>query len=66
MPFLQGSTLTGIRFDADAGGCGSGCSFVNGIITKGSTANTDSGDGSVTYIPGRTVAYVSRFHLEIP
>ncbi len=60
--FVQGSVLTGIRFDpARLATSGPAVPVLNGIITKASIANFGvSGDGTLVYIPGSTVNYVSR------
>jgi dipeptidyl aminopeptidase/acylaminoacyl peptidase len=61
--YVQGSVLTGIRFDASSLSVTEpAVPLVNGIISKGSTANFGvSHDGTLTYIPGSTINYVSRF-----
>ncbi len=61
--YVQGSVLTGIRFDPTSLSVTEpGVPLVNGIITKGSTANFGvSRDGALTYIPGSTINYVTRF-----
>src|SRR6185436_19862706 len=61
--FLQGSVLTGSRFDARTLTLtGPAVPLVNGIITKGNYANLGlSSDGTLTYIPGSTINYVSHF-----
>jgi Tol biopolymer transport system component len=61
--YLQGSVLSGSRFDADRLAlAGPAIPLVNGIITKGNYANLSlSRDGTLTYIPGSTINYVSRF-----
>ena len=55
--------LTGSRFDADRLALvGPAVPLVNGIISKGNNANVGvSSNGTLTYIPGSTVNYVSRF-----
>ncbi len=61
--YVQGSVLTGSRFDAEQLALdGPAVPLVNGIVSKGSTANFGvSRDGTLTYIPGSTINYVSRF-----
>ncbi len=61
--YVQGSVLTGVRFDsAQLATAGPAVPLLNGIITKASIANFGvSRDGTLTYIPGSTVNYVSRF-----
>jgi serine/threonine-protein kinase len=61
--YVQGGVLTGSRFDADQLALvGPAVPLVNGIISKGTTANVGvSRNGTLTYIPGSTVNYVSRF-----
>ena len=61
--YVQGSALTGVRFDpARLATTGPAVPVLNGVITKGSIANFGvSGDGTLTYVPGSTVNYVSRF-----
>ena len=60
--YVQGSVLTGIRFDPGRlATSGPAVPVLNGIITKASIANFGvSSDGTLTYIPGSTVNYVSR------
>ena len=61
--YVQGSVLTGNRFDASRLALiGPAVPLVNGIVTKGNYANVGlSSDGTLTYIPGSTINYVSRF-----
>jgi Tol biopolymer transport system component len=61
--YVQGSVLTGSRFDpASLAVVGPAIPLLNGTITKGATANLGiSSDGVLTYIPGSTVTYISRF-----
>jgi serine/threonine-protein kinase len=61
--YVQGSVLTANRFDANRVALiGPAVPLVNGIITKGNYANVGlSSDGTLTYIPGSTINYVSRF-----
>jgi len=61
--YVQGGVLTGSRFDAERlAVVGPAVPLVNGIISKGSTANIGlSSTGTLTYIPGSTINYVSRF-----
>ena len=61
--YVQGGVLTGSRFDADRLALvGPAVPLVNGIISKGSNANVGvSSNGTLTYIPGSTINYVSRF-----
>ena len=61
--YVQGSVLTGSRLDADRLALtGPAIPLVNGIITKGNYANLGlSRDGTLTYIPGSTINYISRF-----
>jgi eukaryotic-like serine/threonine-protein kinase len=61
--YVQGGVLTGSRFDAtQLAIVGPAVPLVNGIISKGSNANVGvSGNGTLTYIPGSTINYVSRF-----
>jgi WD40 repeat protein len=61
--YVQGSTLTGVRFDPSSLSVTEpAVPLVNGIISKGSAANVGvSRDGTLTYIPGSTINYVSRF-----
>jgi eukaryotic-like serine/threonine-protein kinase len=60
--YVQGSVLTGVRFDPGRlAASGPEVPLLNGIITKASIANFGvSRDGTLTYIPGSTVNYVSR------
>jgi serine/threonine-protein kinase len=60
--FVQGSVLNGVRFDPGRlATAGPAVPVLNGIITKSSIANFGvSGDGTLAYIPGSTVNYVSR------
>jgi Tol biopolymer transport system component/tRNA A-37 threonylcarbamoyl transferase component Bud32 len=61
--YVQGGVLTGSRFDADRLALvGPAVPLVNGIVSKGSSANVGvSSNGTLTYIPGSTINYVSRF-----
>ena len=61
--YVQGSVLTGSRFDAARlAVVGPAIPLLNGAITKGATANLGvSSDGALTYIPGSTITYISRF-----
>jgi serine/threonine-protein kinase len=61
--YLQAGVLNGSRFDADQLAlAGPAVPLVNGIISKGTTANVGlSRNGTLTYIPGSTINYVSRF-----
>jgi serine/threonine-protein kinase len=61
--YVQGSVLNGSRFDAGRLALtGPAVPLVNGIITKGNYANLGlSSDGTLTYIPGSTINYVSHF-----
>jgi serine/threonine-protein kinase len=61
--YVQGGVLIGSRFDAERlTVVGPAVPLVNGIIAKGSTANIGlSSNGTLTYIPGSTINYVSRF-----
>jgi serine/threonine-protein kinase len=61
--YVQGGVLTGSRFDAEhLAVVGPAVPLVNGIISKGSSANLGvSRNGTLTYIPGSTINYVSRF-----
>ena len=61
--YVQGSVLSASRFDAARlAVTGPAVPLVNGTITKGSTANFGvSREGTLTYVPGSTINYVSRF-----
>jgi len=61
--YVQAGVLTGSRFDArQLAVVGPAVPIVNGIVSKGTVANVGvSSNGTLTYIPGSTINYVSRF-----